>query len=173
MIMETKTEAQKEEVAKEEAPRKPPLSVAMSPDDYCARATEDREAALEAEEKAMKERHEAEVEALKLKQEGEVKIFVDKREALKTEVDAIRAHVDMWQRQAKENTSATPAQRDSLIAKHDAERIHLARETGYEVRQPTLGDTTVAGFPVAPLPGHPWIRPIYMANPEGRLHPQI
>jgi len=78
----------------------------------------------------------------------------------------------MWQRQADENAHATESQRAVLVSRHDAERAALARETGYEVLPPTLGDRTIQGFPARPLPGHPWVRPINVPI-SNRLHPEI
>lgn len=148
-----------------------PLSLSLSPDEYVGRVKAEREASLVAEEKAMKERHKAEGEALARRQKAEAEDLADARKRLDAEMKAIHAHVELWRRQDEE-VSADPSRRDHLMRRYDQERVAVANETGYEVRRPTVGDTTITGFQDTPLPGHPWIRPVGIGSPA-RLHPEI
>jgi hypothetical protein len=151
-------------------PVKAPLSIGMKPDDYCTRLTEDREAVFVAQDKAMKERHTEEQATLKKEQDSEVAELAARRENSKKEVEAVKKHVEMWQRHADERRHAKDP--GALIRTQDAERVMLARETGYEVRHPTVGDTTISGFPTPMGVGQPWIRAVNvpLAN---RIHPEI
>lgn len=148
---------------------KVPLSLSMSSADYCARLTEEREKATAAEEKEMLERHAEEKKYLESKQAAELQAVKDEREETKAQMAAVGKYVDMWKRQAEESKYGD---RDDLRKKHEAESVNLARKTGYEIRKPTVGDTTLAGFPSRDVVGHPWIRAVDTPL-SSRLHPEI
>lgn len=148
-----------------------PLSLDMTPDEYVARVKQEREAALAQEEKEMQDRHKAEDEALANKHKTEADDLANERKRLDDEMKAVRAHVEMWQREDAQ-LAANPADRDAVVRRFDQERVALANDTHYEVLEPRVGDTTIPGFPDHPLPGHPWIRPMRVGS-TGRLHPEI
>ena len=152
-----------------EKAKPPPLSLSMTPDEYGARLGEEREKAFAAEEKRLQEKHKDEDERLKKLHAAELDSLKARRESSKAEVDAVKKHVEMWQRQAEESRHGD---RDVLLKKHDAERVALARKTGYEVRKPTMGDTTVAGFTPPLVAGHPWVRTVDVPL-STHLHPEI
>lgn len=140
-------------------PAKPPLSsVTMSPDEYTAAFVEQRSAAVDAKEAAMKQRQAAENDALKSRHDAEGVALASEREEIKAEGEAVKLYVEMWKRQSAETSVAQPPEIDRLRVRHETERAALARKTGFDIRPPTIGGRTYAGYP-AVTPGHPWIRP--------------
>jgi hypothetical protein len=141
-----------------EAPVKPPMSAAtMTPDEYGAAFDEQKAAALDAKEAAMKTRQAAEADGMKQRHEFEAAALAGERDELKAEGAAVRLYAAMWQRQAAELGVAGGRDVGSVHARHEAERTKLAHDTGFDIMPPTVGETTRPGY-VAAGPGHPWIR---------------
>jgi hypothetical protein len=151
---------------------KPLSPIAMTPDEYAARVQQEEDAALKVEEKALGEKQKAQADQLAAQHKAEKDALAKKREALAKKSEAVKQYVEMWQRQSNELATANPAHRDAIIAKHDAEHVDLAHATGFDVAPPTVGDTVRTNWPAAPMPGHPWIRPL-RSDVAGRLHPQV
>lgn len=145
------------EVAPSE-PVKPPVSVVtMTPDEYSAAFDEQKAAALDAKEVAMKTRQTAEADGMKRRHEAEVAGLAAERDEVKAESAAVKLYVVMWQRQAAELAIADGRDVSAIHARHDAERAKLARDTGFDVMPPTIGQTTRPGY-VTVGTGHAWIR---------------
>jgi hypothetical protein len=142
------------------APAKPPLSfVTMSPDDYAARVSEERAAALDVKAETLKVRHAAEADAMAKRHAYEDKAIEDDRARLKDEAAAIKLYAEMWHRQTGELTVAGGRDVGLMHVRHEAERAKLIHDTGFDVMPPTVGETTRPGYAAAG-PGHPWIRSI-------------
>ena len=142
------------------APSKPPLSfVTMEPDDYAARVSEERAAALDAKAEAMKVRHVAEADAMTKRHAYEDKAVEDDRARLKDEAEAIKLYAEMWHRQADELTAAGGRDVGLIHVRHEAERAKLIHDTGFDVMPPTVGETTRPGYAAAGI-GHPWVRAV-------------
>jgi hypothetical protein len=144
----------------------------MPADEYCSRLEEQRNERFDVAEKAMNERHEAERDHLELRHKNEAADLADKRQRQDEELAAIKLYVEMWQRQDEERATVPASERDAMLARHDREHAEIAAKTGYEVRRPTVGDTTIAGFADVPPAGHPWVRRVGVPVPQ-RLHPEL
>ena len=129
----------------------------MTPDEYGAAFDEQKAAALDAKEAAMKMRQTAEADGMKQRHEAEVAGLAAERDEVKAESAAVKLYVAMWQRQASELTVADGRDVSAIHARHDAERAKLVRDTGFDVMPPTIGQTTHPGY-VTVGAGHAWIR---------------
>lgn len=138
-------------------PVKPPLASLDDAGEYGDRVAEERGAALDAKEEAMKARQEGEKEALAKRHEREVGALGAERERLGKEVEAIKLYWDMWRRQKDEIAYAGPSEQGAMRTRHADEHADLVRQTGFEVEPPLVGQSTRSGYSV-PLPGHPWVR---------------
>jgi hypothetical protein len=144
-------------------------SLSLAPDEYASKLTEQRERAFADREKRLEEKHKHEVDYLNRRHESEKQRLSDDRESSQKEVEAIKEHVAMWQRQTDDMQRGG---HDGSVAQNDREAIDLARKTGYEVRKPPGGDRTIAGFPEPLVKGQPWVRPIGLGD-GSRLHPSL
>ena len=148
----------------------PPLT--LKPDEYASKLTEQRERAFAAEEKELEEKHKNEVDFMQRRHESAKKRLAQRREDSKKEVDAIKAHVELWQQQQDDLQHAPASEQESLKKRQEMDRLLLARKTGYDIREPMTGDRTIAGFEQPVVKGQPWIRQIEFAD-TARLHPSV
>jgi hypothetical protein len=154
-----------------EAKREPVLSLSMKPDEYAATLSKQSDEALAAEEKAMTERHQREKEFMERRHENEKKVFASKKESLKEKIDAMKQYQEMWQRQEEETQHVPASEVEQLRQRQNDEQLELEHKTGWEVRKPPTGDSTIPGFPPPLVKGHPWIRRSGLDT--SHLHPSL